>query len=157
MRGERSKTKWTLLFRLPGGHKYFKDAAGFIGVGDDNASDPDHTEDRNTLFVVTEEPIIFGREFVGVQVVDLNRHTYTILESPANGIALANRLNMKIKAGDYTYTLKIEFTEEQLEEGRKLFDGETEVCPEGNANLSRCGESSSTTNREESVSGATNR
>jgi hypothetical protein len=48
---------WYFLFKPPGGHKFFRDERGRIGIADDSGSDPTNTDD-GVIYLDRSRPVI---------------------------------------------------------------------------------------------------
>lgn len=94
-------TKWSFLFRAKGGGRYFKDAAGRIATCDDTGEGPV----TPMFFVETSKPVLMCAASASVPVRSESGELFSVLESAAGGILVAERLGMAIKAGDRTFVL----------------------------------------------------
>lgn len=99
-----------LLFKIPGGHKYY-DHDGKILVADDDGLDLHRpvTLDRS-------QPIKFGQSAI-VSVVDAHNEPGHVVESAEGGLMLAARLGLLVDAGGSTYSLTL--SEPPAPKGRK--------------------------------------
>lgn len=104
------KGKWTLLFRLPGGHKYFSGPDGKIGLADDSGQHPEATERFYQVGAVlcldTSKPIRFGWTAI-VPVMEGTQDAGHVIESAEGGLMLAARLGLAINAGGHNYRLAL--------------------------------------------------
>lgn len=103
-----STRTWTLLFKIPGGHKYFEGPDGRVGVADDSGRTPDATDGarigEGALRVERGKPIRFGN-FAAIPVVDEAGEEHCVLESAEGGLMVAARLGMSVNAGGHDYRL----------------------------------------------------
>jgi hypothetical protein len=96
--------KWKLLFKIPGGHKYFRGEDGRVAVADDSGTNPENTDgakQAGVLYVQLDSAIEFGTTSAAIycyeEVTPLKYETAKILESPPHGLAIARIFNMPIR------------------------------------------------------------
>lgn len=92
-----------LLFKVPGGHRYFEDENGRVAVADDSGDDPSTTDD-GPLYVVRTEPVRFGR-FATIAVEDEQGERNSVCESAEDGLVVADRLGLPVNARNVNYRL----------------------------------------------------
>jgi hypothetical protein len=89
--------KWKLLFKAPGGHRYFEAEDGRVAVADDSGATPDKTED-GVLYLDKSRPIKMGK-FGSIPVLTEEGEQTSVLEVAEGAILVANRFKMLINAG----------------------------------------------------------
>jgi hypothetical protein len=102
----RKKNGFTLLFKVPGGHKFFTDHSNErIAIADDSGATPPQTTD-GTMWVDTTKPILMGKN--GYAVLPLQTiggiRTATGI-SPEFVMFLASELQMKVETPKGSYTV----------------------------------------------------
>ena len=98
---EPKRRVWTLVYEVPGGHRYFEDrATNQVSACDDSGARPERTDD-GILWIDKSRPVLIKGDraaFACVPVIvarDGNREAH-VIERPENAIGIAVRFGLEL-------------------------------------------------------------
>lgn len=116
--------KWIKLFKVPRGHKFFRDAiTGMVALADDSGSTPDRTED-GVLWLDYQRCVTISDHGISIPLLQESRSGGPVTQSatPASvkeAIEVCTKLGMRLAMGGERYVLVREGLEVPEQSGQK--------------------------------------
>ena len=104
-----AEPKWTLLRKLPGGHRVFIDRdSKRLAIADTSGGVPDRTED-GTLWLHSDKVIGVGSKGCSLRVIaERDNGEYTVSITPEDALVLGQLIGFTLRSGKSGLRFKLE-------------------------------------------------